>query len=177
MERPKHQSTIASVLQGPDSSASSDHEREFAMRKHPPFITRPWCFALYHAAFLALLIGALVVVPQAAEAQGRRYMLTLQNRSSYDIHRLFMSPSDVENWGPDQLGTRVIHSGQSFTLTNITPGEYDIAIADEDGDKCILKAVPIFNDKSWSLSDQNLLQCQDRTSKQTIRNRSLRHNL
>jgi len=61
-----------------------------------------------------------------ANAQGNRYSLTVRNYSRYRIDRLYMSASDENLWGPDQLGRHTIYSDSQFTLTNIRPGEYDI---------------------------------------------------
>jgi hypothetical protein len=74
---------------------------------------------------LGILLGAVAVAPLQANAQGSRYALTVHNRSRYQIDRLFLSSTDENNWGPDQLGQRVIYSNSDFTLTNIRPGEYD----------------------------------------------------
>ena len=74
---------------------------------------------------LAILTAFVSCVPYPATAQGSRYSLTVRNTSGYTIERLYMSPSDTNQWGPDQLGRHVIQSGGRFTLTDIRPGVYD----------------------------------------------------
>lgn len=91
----------------------------------------------------------------------RRYWLKITNNSRYDIYQLFVSSSEEERWGPDQLGDFVLRGGGgSYTLTDIVPGEYDIRFVDEDGDKCDLRNIQIFKNTSWALTTNWLVQCQ-----------------
>jgi hypothetical protein len=77
-----------------------------------------------------ILLGAVAMMPLSANAQGSRYALTICNYSRYRIDRLYLSASDENTWGPDQLGQRVMNVGTEFTLTNIRPGEYDLKVVD-----------------------------------------------
>ena len=107
----------------------------------------------------AALCG-IAVTPLTANAQGSRYALTIRNYSRYRIDRLYMSASDENLWGPDQLGQNMIYSDSQFTLTNIRPGEYDIRIVDASGDRCTIKGVSVFENKIWTITTANLLQCE-----------------
>ena len=114
------------------------------------------------AAILAvsmILLGS--ILPSPVSAQGSRYSLTIVNDSSFDIERLYVSSSDFGVWGPDQLGLRVLRSGDTFTLTGIKPGEYDIKFVDQDGDTCILR-YQVFRNLSWRLTNSWLLGCESR---------------
>lgn len=130
------------------------------MKKHA-HVAHTWsCSTFFRAALLALVAGIPAVLPWAADAQDRKYSLKIQNDSRYDIYRLFMSESDEEEWGPDQLQTVVLESGETYTLTDIKPGEYDIKFVDEDGDECVLRDVAIFENTSWVLTTQWLVRCE-----------------
>jgi hypothetical protein len=89
-----------------------------------------------------------------------RYWLKIRNESRWDIYRIYMSSAEVSGWGPDQLGDRVLRFGGTFTITNITPGEYDIMFVDEDNDKCVLRNVKMFENKDWTLTSDWLVKCQ-----------------
>ena len=102
-------------------------------------------------SFLVLLLAAVSVAPLRASAQGSRYSLTVRNRSAGSVYRLYVSPSNAERWGPDQLGTRVILPGGDFTLTNILPGEYDLKAVDQNGNEAIRREINVFADRSWTL--------------------------
>ncbi len=104
--------------------------------------------------------GALALpVPSKAEPQRAEFMVN--NKSSFDIYHMFLSPEDKDTWGPDQLGEKVIHSGESFTLNDIPCGEYDIKIVDEDGDACIVEGIVMCKDHThWDLTNSELARCE-----------------
>jgi hypothetical protein len=107
--------------------------------------------ALATLSCLVLLLGTVAVAPLQAHAQGSKYALTVRNRSANPVYRLYVSPSNTERWGPDQLGNRVIVPGSDFTLTNILPGEYDLKAVDEYGNEAVRRQINVFSDRSWTL--------------------------
>lgn len=112
------------------------------------------------AAAMLLLFGALAVAPSVADAQGSRFNLTVQNQSRYTIYEFYMNSSERSDWGPDLLGRNVLAPGNSFVVSNITPGEYDIKMVDEDGDVCELRNVMITRNAAYRITTQNLLRCE-----------------
>ena len=114
--------------------------------------------ALAAAALFALTALAL---PLPSKAQPQRAEFMINNKSSFDIYHMFLSPEDKDTWGPDQLGEKVIHSGESFTLNDIPCGEYDIKIVDEDGDACIVEGIVMCKDHThWDLTNTELGRCE-----------------
>ena len=109
---------------------------------------------------MGMMIGVLAFTPPATKAEGSRYTLTVRNRSSYRLDRLYLSSTELETWGRDVLGQAVIPVNGDFTVQNIKAGEYDVKVVDEDGDSCVIRRVNIFENKQWTLTDQNLLRCQ-----------------
>jgi hypothetical protein len=60
--------------------------------------------------------------------------LVLVNDSSATICYLYVSPSEAEDWGPDQFGEdTVLDPGATFTLTGVEPGQYDMLVESCDG--------------------------------------------
>jgi hypothetical protein len=85
----------------------------------------------------------------------------MRNSSNYDIHHLYLAPSNQTQWGPDQLGTNVMtKNGGTFTLTGIPCGNYDLKLVDEGGDECIVEDVRICENQAVDISNDNLLRCQ-----------------
>jgi hypothetical protein len=56
--------------------------------------------------------------------------LQLVNRSNESIYYIHMSPTAQSTWGPDLLGNQVLGRGQTFTLSNISPGQWDLRVVD-----------------------------------------------
>ncbi len=86
--------------------------------------------------------------------------LTLENASKWEIHELYFSDVDEDEWGPDQLGDEVIETGSSFTLTKIGRGNYDVKIVDEDGDSCVVNDVDFRSSEEFTITDHILLGCE-----------------
>ncbi|HYH08292.1 MAG TPA: hypothetical protein VEK11_14645 [Thermoanaerobaculia bacterium] len=105
----------------------------------------------------AMLLCAMTMPAFAA----RKATVKVINQSKWEIHHLFLSSSEDEEWGPDQLGEDVLTKGDSFTLTNIPCDTYDIKVIDEDGDECVIEQVELCNDNSyWKITDKDLLECE-----------------
>jgi hypothetical protein len=89
--------------------------------------------------------------------------IDVENQSSWEIHEIYFSPSDEENWGEDHLGEHVLESGMTLSLTGVTPGEWDIRLVDEDEDVCVLQGVTVSASETWLIEDDDLVDCQAAT--------------
>jgi hypothetical protein len=107
------------------------------------------------------LLGLALCMAAMPLAAAKKNTVTLVNRSDWDIHHLYLSSSDDEEWGPDQLGDHVIESGGSFKLTDIPCGNYDVKLVDEDGDECEVTEVDVCSGgETWKISNDDLLECE-----------------
>lgn len=132
-------------------------ERNFVMRNLAPLVVRRWRSLVSGAAALVVLLGALAVVPLVSGAQGISY--TFVNRTRWTIMQIYMQPSSETSWGPDQLGSRVLSPGNSYTLRRLAPDDYDIKVVDEDGDVCERRNVPVYRSTSWVINTTPYLRC------------------
>lgn len=108
-----------------------------------------------------LALGAAFTMALSAAAAATDASVVIVNRSAWDIHQLFLSPVDEEEWGEDQLGDEVIVSGGRYTLTDIPCDAYDVRLVDEDEDVCVVTAVALCAGKdAWVIDDDALLACQ-----------------
>ncbi len=109
---------------------------------------------------LALAAVILLAVSLPAFAQ-RKATVKIINQSKWEIHHIFLSASDDDSWGPDQLEDEILAKGDSLTLTNIFCDLYDIKVVDEDGDECVIEEVDLCGDESyWKITDKALLECE-----------------
>jgi hypothetical protein len=105
-----------------------------------------------------LLFAALLVAVAAVASAGQ---LRIRNTSNWDIHYLYVSSVNTNQWGPDQLGAdNIIPSGGSWTLSGIACGRYDIKVVDEDSDECEIRDVRLCGNETWTITNDNLLRCQ-----------------
>ena len=107
------------------------------------------------------LVVALGLLISPLDAQGHRFVLTIQNSSGYDVYHIYMTSSDDRRWGPDLLGDDVLQAnGGTFTIENLRTDEYDVKFVDEDGDDCVLQNIQITGDTSWKLTTSWLVKCE-----------------
>lgn len=117
---------------------------------------------LRSAPLLAFSFALLFTVPAAAVDTDATVVIS--NKSSWQLHEIYLSSVDDESWGPDQLGENIIDTGESFTLRRIPCDAYDVRLVDEDQDVCVVRAIPLCVDKGdWVITDEALLDCQSET--------------
>jgi hypothetical protein len=103
---------------------------------------------------------ALSLVSSIAQAGGNK--VVIKNKTDWEIHHLFLSPVEVEKWGPDQLGDEIIAPGKTFELHSIPCDEYDVKLIDEDGDECVVTEVTICSgQEGWIIDNDDLLACEE----------------
>ena len=112
-------------------------------------------------------LAALVALASAGTAQAGKFdsVVTVKNGSLWEIHQMYLSSVDTDEWGPDQLGEQIIEAqGGSFKLSGVPCDSYDVRLVDEDGDECVVREVDLCgDDATWTISDEDLLACQVET--------------
>jgi hypothetical protein len=58
--------------------------------------------------------------------------LRIINETDRDIWYLLLSATDAAEWGEDLLGNEIIPAGETFTLSGLSGGTYDLQVRDED---------------------------------------------
>jgi hypothetical protein len=115
---------------------------------------------LHIAALIALTLALPVTLPLSAAP--RKASIKVINQSKWDIHHLFLAARTSHEWGVDQLGEKVIRTGESFTLTDIECDLYDIRVVDEDGDECILEKQDLCDEpRIWKITNKGLRACKE----------------
>lgn len=80
--------------------------------------------------------------------------LEIINNSSIDVWYVYISPSDSDEWGEDWLGSDTILAGESYTITGIEPGTYDLKAEDSEHNTLVTEmGVEIEGEMTWTLTD------------------------
>lgn len=90
--------------------------------------------------------------------------LKLVNKTGKELHELYFAPAGDEEWGPDQLGDEVVEDGETYTLTKIPKGKYDVLFVDENDDKCDLRDVDFTSSETFVMSKSVIKGCQAATA-------------
>ena len=85
--------------------------------------------------------------PEATEAPASDEVVAayeFTNTGEVEICELYLSPTGVEEWGPDQLGEATIAASATFTLTDIPAGTYDAKVVGCNGEESVAE-LEIYN--------------------------------
>ncbi len=81
-----------------------------------------------------IMILMLTILLQAACGYEPTRITVVNDLGSWDIHYIYISGTDEEDWGMNSLtGNTIIVPGDSIAI-GVEPGVYDLQIVDEDGD-------------------------------------------
>ena len=81
------------------------------------------------------------------------------NNSSREIRRLFLSPVDNDNWGPDQLNQSSISPGTTRNLS-VSWDQSTVKLVAEDQDGCFLSTTVDATDTPvWTVSSDTTRDC------------------
>lgn len=92
--------------------------------------------------------------------------LTLENKTGKELHELYFAPAGGDDWGPDQLGDEVVGHDETFTLSKIKAGHYDLLFVDENGDKCDIRDVNFVESEVFVMTKKIIKGCQAGTAAQ-----------
>ncbi len=84
--------------------------------------------------------------------------ITVVNNSTREIRHLYLSPTDQDAWGADQLNDSVIHTGESATISASCNG--GIKVIAEDADGCFMSTVVSCDDNAtWTITNDTPADC------------------
>ena len=96
-----------------------------------------------------LLAGAVVLRAQSIELD-----FTLVNKTGVDIYKVYISPSEQDDWGKDVLDIDVLEDGESVELGFDKEEEaelWDLRVEDEDGTAIIWERLDLTEITSCTL--------------------------
>ena len=108
---------------------------------------------MMNARVLAAALAGVIAFSSAAKAED--LVFDLINNSSVDLHELYVSAHEADEWGEDILGTDLLAAGETGTVT-IADGketcDYDLRFVAEDG-SALERNVNLCEMASFTLTD------------------------
>ena len=84
---------------------------------------------------------------------------TLVNKTGVDIHEIYLSPSDQDEWGPDVLGEEdILENGTKADITFSPKADadlWDLMIKDEDGNEIVWEELDLTEIEILTLTYNN----------------------
>jgi hypothetical protein len=81
---------------------------------------------------------------------------TVDNQTSLQIFRLFVSPCGNDMWGPNLLASGILEPGKSHVVQNLTGTCHEAKLVDEDGDVCVVAV----RGETLAVTKAFLIKCQ-----------------
>ena len=112
------------------------------------------------ASTVGLLLAAVVTLPLLSFAARETTNVTIANNSGREIRHLYLSPTNQDNWGPDQLAPTVISPGGSYTLSDVACSGSDIKVIAEERDGCFhYQVVSCGQSSTWTITNETARDC------------------
>lgn len=109
------------------------------------------------------IIAATLLLCAAGSAFGAERM-RFWNLTSVTLKELYLAPAGTTQWSANQCkndkdGT--VDHDERLTITGISPGKYDVKLADQKGRVCTVQNVEVVSGRpyAFSLSDKDLTSC------------------
>ena len=128
------------------------------MRSIKPETTRR---VVGYFVILAVVCCAIMLVPKLSRARADGNSINVTNNSSRRMLHLYLSATDIENWGPDQLNDASLRPGQSFTLSNVgCASDASVKVIAEDVDGCFVSTIVSCSENAvWTITDDAAPDC------------------
>src|SRR6185295_11795318 len=111
-------------------------------------------------SIVMILVGLLACLPLFSSAHSAATQITITNSSSLAIRHVYLSPTNQDNWGPDQLSCSIPPGGGSFTLANLSCAGNGVKVIAEDQNGCFLYRVVACNDNvTWTITNDAARDC------------------
>ena len=107
---------------------------------------------------------AFVGLSVSARAAGKWSDVKIVNLSDWKIQELYFSPSEAATWGRDQLKDHIINPGETFSLSQVPCGVWDVKVVDQHNESCVVEKVDMCAQSgTWTINGKDLLSCQAST--------------
>ena len=113
------------------------------------------------ALLLAVAVAALFSNPNLA-ADGKGKGIRFWNLTSSTVTSLQLSRAGQNAWGADQCANDpdgAVDHDERLRITGISPGRYDVKLANKAGRTCIVRNLDIKENGIFSIEDKDLTEC------------------
>jgi hypothetical protein len=105
---------------------------------------------------------ALALTVSAAQAQSsKRSGMRFWNLTLYTLTSLQFSPPGQNAWGKNQCENdddKTVDHDERLRITGLTPGRYDVRLADKIGRTCVVKDVEV-KDGVFAIEEKQMTSC------------------
>jgi hypothetical protein len=109
---------------------------------------------------LCAALCVFAAAPLLSSARVRSASITVANNSGRSIIHVYLSHTDADDWGANQLGDSPVASGESYTISGVSWDGSQIKVVAEDGNGCFsYGVVDGSGDSTWNISANTPADC------------------
>ncbi|HXM49890.1 MAG TPA: hypothetical protein VN956_18760 [Pyrinomonadaceae bacterium] len=109
--------------------------------------------------FCVLMLVSMSTLTPLSATTAPPLTIKVVNNSGWEIRRLYLSPVDNDNWGPDQLNESSISPGTTRTL-NVSWDQSTVKLVAEDRDGCFMyTTVEATGNPVWTITSDTTRNC------------------
>ena len=106
-----------------------------------------------------MLVAMLSTLTPLSATTAPPLTINVVNNSGWEIRRLYLSPVDNDNWGPDQLNESSISPGATRSL-NVSWDQSTVKLVAEDQDGCFMyTTVEATGNPVWTITSDTTRNC------------------
>lgn len=112
-------------------------------------------------ALVTIVIGVFAALPllSVARTSPAATAITIVNNSNREVRHVYLSPTNADNWGPDQLGGTAIVTGGTYTLSNVSCDQ-SVKVIAEDQDGCFVYTTATCGESAtWTITSDAARDC------------------
>jgi len=118
--------------------------------------------ALYRNDMRRLTIAGVAIGLMSSGAQAQDKPIRFWNLTVNTVTALQMSPAGKQDWGINQCkndrdGT--VDHDERLRITDVSPGRYDVKIADKTGRVCIVRNIDVKEGAVFIIEEKQLTEC------------------
>ena len=101
---------------------------------------------------IALMAAVLAALTSGVAAATK---MKFWNSTANTITELYLAPVGTDQWGPNQClndDNKSVEADERLLLTGVTPGQYDVKLADEKGRHCTLHNITVKGGTAYAFS-------------------------
>lgn len=109
-----------------------------------------------------VILAGLILALMGSAADAQNKPTRFWNLTLYTVTSLQLSPAGKDTWGPNQCkndkdGT--VDHDERLRITGVTPGRYDVRLADKIGRVCLVRNVEVKEGAVFAIEEKQLTDC------------------
>jgi hypothetical protein len=102
-------------------------------------------------AFAVLVVGTSATIATTPAKKSSVKIIKVKNTTNFSIDEIYISATDVEEWGDDILDPDEILMPGETVEVEVDCGTWDVKLVAEDGSDCAIMDITLCGSAQWNI--------------------------